>query len=73
MTQILAAELNGIEGIKVLRRHFPAARIVIVSGTSHIDVIPPDARRDRLQRHTCAGDQPCSRNTVKVRLNCTRP
>lgn len=38
--------LNGIEGVKVLRRHFPAARIVIVSGTSHIDAIPPEARRE---------------------------
>jgi len=38
--------LNGIEGIKVLRRHFPAARIVIVSGTSHIDAIPAEARRE---------------------------
>lgn len=38
--------LNGIEGIKVLRRHFAAARILIVSGTSHIDAIPADARRE---------------------------
>lgn len=38
--------LNGIEGIKVLRRHFPSARIVIVSGTSGIDGIAPDARRE---------------------------
>lgn len=38
--------LNGIEGIKVLRRHFAAARIVIVSGTSHIDAIPAESRRD---------------------------
>jgi DNA-binding NarL/FixJ family response regulator len=32
--------LNGIEGIKVLRRHFPGARIVIVSGTSAQDALP---------------------------------
>ncbi|MEN7528356.1 MULTISPECIES: response regulator transcription factor [unclassified Cupriavidus] len=38
--------LNGIEGIRVLRRHFPAARIVIVSGTSGIEAIPAEARRE---------------------------
>ncbi|RZT39448.1 response regulator [Cupriavidus agavae] len=38
--------LNGIEGVRVLRRHFPAARIVIVSGTSGIEAIPAEARRE---------------------------
>lgn len=38
--------INGIEGVKVLRRHFVSARIVIVSGTSGLDAIPPEARRD---------------------------
>ena len=38
--------LNGIEGVRVLRRHFPAARILIVSGTSGPDAIPPDVRKD---------------------------
>jgi DNA-binding NarL/FixJ family response regulator len=38
--------LNGIEGVKVLRRHFPAARILIVSGTSGCDAIPAAARKD---------------------------
>ena len=38
--------LNGIEGIKVLRRHFAAARILIVSGTSQIEAIPVEARRE---------------------------
>ncbi|MEC3766319.1 response regulator transcription factor [Cupriavidus sp. SS-3] len=38
--------LNGIEGVKVLRRHFPAARILIVSGTSGLETIPPEVRRE---------------------------
>ena len=38
--------LNGIEGVKVLRRHFADARILIVSGTSGIDAIPADARKE---------------------------
>lgn len=38
--------LNGIEGIKVLRRHFAAARILIVSGTSQMEGIPAEARRE---------------------------
>jgi DNA-binding NarL/FixJ family response regulator len=38
--------LNGIEGVRVLRRHFPAARILIVSGTSGSDAIPAAARKD---------------------------
>ncbi|SOZ38250.1 response regulator [Cupriavidus neocaledonicus] len=38
--------LNGIEGVKVLRRHFPAARILIVSGTSGLDTIPAEVRRE---------------------------
>lgn len=38
--------LNGIEGVKVLRRHFPAARIVIVSGTSGLEIIPAEVRRE---------------------------
>ncbi|AVA34007.1 MULTISPECIES: response regulator [Cupriavidus] len=38
--------LNGIEGIKVLRRHFSRAPIVIVSGTSGIDAIPDEARKE---------------------------
>jgi len=38
--------LNGIEGVKVLRRHFPTARILIVSGTSGLEIIPAEVRRD---------------------------
>ncbi|MGY2489526.1 response regulator [Cupriavidus sp. CP313] len=38
--------LNGIEGVKVLRRHFPAARILIVSGTSSLEIIPAEVRRE---------------------------
>ncbi|MEM5429450.1 response regulator transcription factor [Cupriavidus oxalaticus] len=38
--------LNGLEGVKVLRRHFPAARILIVSGTSGLEIIPADIRRE---------------------------
>jgi DNA-binding NarL/FixJ family response regulator len=38
--------LNGIEGVRVLRRHFPAARILIVSGTSGRDAIPADVLKD---------------------------
>jgi len=38
--------LNGIEGVKVLRRHFATARILIVSGTSGLDAIPGDVRRE---------------------------
>ena len=38
--------LNGIEGIKVLRRHFAASRILIVSGTSQVEAIPAEARRE---------------------------
>lgn len=52
--------LNGIEGIKVLRRHFAAARILIVSGTSHIDAIPADARRE------IAGFLPKSADAVDI-------
>ncbi|WP_066730826.1 response regulator transcription factor [Cupriavidus sp. D384] len=52
--------LNGIEGIKVLRRHFAAARIVIVSGTSHIDAIPADSRRE------IAGFLPKSADAVDI-------
>ncbi|AGW93639.1 LuxR family transcriptional regulator [Ralstonia pickettii DTP0602] len=38
--------LNGIEGVKVLRRHFAAARILIVSGTSGLEMIPAEVRRE---------------------------
>lgn len=38
--------LNGIEGVKVLKRHFPVARFLIVSGTSGLDAIPAEARKD---------------------------
>ncbi|MCG5262191.1 response regulator transcription factor [Cupriavidus gilardii] len=38
--------LNGIEGVRVLRRHFPAARILIVSGTSGREAIPADVLKD---------------------------
>lgn len=38
--------LNGIEGVKVLRRHFGTARILIVSGTSGLETIPADARKE---------------------------
>jgi len=38
--------LNGLEGVKVLRRHFPAARILIVSGTSGLETIPAEVRRE---------------------------
>lgn len=38
--------LNGIEGIKVLRRHFVSARILIVSGTSGLEAIPQEVRKD---------------------------
>ncbi|MDF3831354.1 response regulator transcription factor [Cupriavidus basilensis] len=38
--------LNGIEGIRVLRRHFPTACILIVSGTSGLETIPPSARKE---------------------------
>lgn len=52
--------LNGIEGIKVLRRHFAAARILIVSGTSHIEAIPAEARRE------IAGFLPKSADAVDI-------
>ncbi|TWG87280.1 LuxR family two component transcriptional regulator [Cupriavidus gilardii J11] len=38
--------LNGIEGIKVLRRHFAQARILIVSGTSRPESLPREAARE---------------------------
>ncbi|KWR90266.1 response regulator transcription factor [Cupriavidus sp. IDO] len=38
--------LNGIEGVKVLRRHFGTARILIVSGTFGLETIPVEARRE---------------------------
>ncbi|WP_454766660.1 response regulator [Cupriavidus campinensis] len=38
--------LNGIEGVKVLRRHFTTAKFLIVSGTSGLDAIPAEARKD---------------------------
>jgi len=38
--------LNGIEGVKVLRRHFASAPILIVSGTSGVETIPPEVRKD---------------------------
>ena len=38
--------LNGIEGVKVLRRHFGTALILIVSGTSGLETIPVEARRE---------------------------
>ncbi|CAM3451649.1 response regulator transcription factor [Cupriavidus taiwanensis] len=38
--------LNGIEGVKVLRRHFGRARILIVSGTSGLEIIPAEVRRE---------------------------
>ncbi len=38
--------LNGIEGVKVLRRHFAAARILIVSGTSGLEIIPAEVRKE---------------------------
>ncbi|MGO4305819.1 response regulator [Cupriavidus sp. RAF12] len=38
--------LNGIEGVRVLRRHFATAKILIVSGTSGPDAIPAEARKD---------------------------
>lgn len=52
--------LNGIEGIKVLRRHFPAACILIVSGTSGLETIPPAARRE------IAGFLPKSADSVQI-------
>ncbi|EHP42090.1 response regulator, luxr family protein [Cupriavidus basilensis OR16] len=52
--------LNGIEGIKVLRRHFPAARILIVSGTSGLETIPDTARRE------IAGFLPKSANSIEI-------
>lgn len=38
--------LNGIDGIRVLRRHFAQARILIVSGTSSAAALPPEAARE---------------------------
>lgn len=52
--------LNGIEGVKVLRRHFPAARILIVSGTSGLETIPDTARRE------IAGFLPKSANSIEI-------
>jgi len=52
--------LNGIEGVKVLRRHFPEARILIVSGTSGLEVVPPEARRE------LAGFLPKSADTRQI-------
>ncbi|MHA7683155.1 response regulator [Cupriavidus sp. PET2-C1] len=52
--------LNGIEGIKVLRRHFGAARILIVSGTSGLETIPAAARKE------IAGFLPKSASSVEI-------
>ncbi len=52
--------LNGLEGVKVLRRHFPAARILIVSGTSGLDAIPDAARKE------IAGFLPKSADSVQI-------
>ncbi|NUA31498.1 response regulator transcription factor [Cupriavidus basilensis] len=52
--------LNGIEGIKVLRRHFSAARILIVSGTSGLETIPAAARKE------IAGFLPKSASSVEI-------
>jgi DNA-binding NarL/FixJ family response regulator len=52
--------LNGIEGVKVLRRHFPAACILIVSGTSELETIPPAVRRE------IAGFLPKSADSVQI-------
>ncbi|WP_454727590.1 MULTISPECIES: response regulator [Cupriavidus] len=52
--------LNGLEGVKVLRRHFPAARILIVSGTSGLDAIPEAARKE------IAGFLPKSADSVQI-------
>ncbi|WP_420998095.1 response regulator [Cupriavidus sp. 30B13] len=52
--------LNGIEGVKVLRRHFPAARILIVSGTSGLETIPGAARKE------IAGFLPKSADSVQI-------
>lgn len=52
--------LNGIEGIKVLRRHFCAARILIVSGTSGLETIPAAARKE------IAGFLPKSASSVEI-------
>jgi len=38
--------LNGIEGVKVLKRHFQTAKFLIVSGTSGLDAISAEARKD---------------------------
>ncbi|MBY4948685.1 response regulator transcription factor [Cupriavidus respiraculi] len=58
--------LNGIEGVRVLRRHFPAARILIVSGTSGSDAIPPAARKD------IAGFLPKSSDAQQIELAIAR-
>ncbi|CAG9179021.1 response regulator transcription factor [Cupriavidus respiraculi] len=58
--------LNGIEGVRVLRRHFPAARILIVSGTSGSDAIPPAARKD------IAGFLPKSSEAQQIELAIAR-
>ncbi len=52
--------LNGIEGVKVLRRHFPAARILIVSGTSGLETIPAAARKE------IAGFLPKSASSIEI-------
>ncbi|GAB7541117.1 response regulator transcription factor [Cupriavidus sp. 8B] len=52
--------LNGIEGVKVLRRHFPAARILIVSGTSALETIPAAARKE------IAGFLPKSASSIEI-------
>lgn len=58
--------LNGIEGVRVLRRHFPAARILIVSGTSGSDAIPAAARKD------IAGFLPKSSEAHQIELAIAR-
>ena len=58
--------LNGIEGVRVLRRHFPAARILIVSGTSGSDAIQPAARKD------IAGFLPKSSEAQQIELAIAR-
>ncbi|MGE8368722.1 response regulator [Cupriavidus sp.] len=54
--------LNGIEGVKVLRRHFPVARILIVSGTSGLETIPAEVRKE------IAGFLPKSADSVQIEV-----
>lgn len=58
--------LNGIEGVKVLRRHFPLARIVIVSGTSPQDAIPEAIKRE------ISGFLPKSADTLHIEMAIDR-